>query len=98
VQISRVLHRVGWVGLALVAALLLFAVAADLIADRDSGLPSDPARVGQQQVRLRSCPCQRFARHSRELICAMDTQFFAGLVEGIGGWSRVDLVPGPTLG
>lgn len=40
---SRVLHRVGWVGLALVAALLLFAVAADLIADRDSGLPSDHA-------------------------------------------------------
>jgi hypothetical protein len=39
----RVAHRVGWIGLTLVAALLMFAVVSDLAADRRSGLPADHA-------------------------------------------------------
>jgi hypothetical protein len=38
---SRALHRVGWVGMAVVGAFLLFAVAADLSSDRSAGLPAD---------------------------------------------------------
>jgi hypothetical protein len=38
---SRVLHRVGWIGSAIVGVFLLFAVAADLAADRSTGLPAD---------------------------------------------------------
>jgi predicted ArsR family transcriptional regulator len=53
----------------------------------------EPVRADRQRVRLRNCPYQRLARHSRELICAMNVQFFAGVVEGIGGRVRVDLVP-----
>jgi predicted ArsR family transcriptional regulator len=53
----------------------------------------EPVRADRQRVRLRNCPYQRLAQHSRELICAMNVQFFAGVVEGIGGRVRVDLVP-----
>jgi predicted ArsR family transcriptional regulator len=53
----------------------------------------EPVRTDRQHVRLRNCPYQRLARHSRELICAMNVEFFAGVVEGIGGRVRVDLVP-----
>ena len=35
------LHRIGWIGLTVVGALLVFAVAADLAADSRSGLPAD---------------------------------------------------------
>jgi hypothetical protein len=38
---SRVLHRVGWIGLTIVGVFLLFAVAADLASDRSTGLPAD---------------------------------------------------------
>ena len=37
----KVLHRIGWIGLTVVGALLVFAVAADLAADSRSGLPAD---------------------------------------------------------
>jgi hypothetical protein len=40
---TRVLHRIGWIGLTLVGALMLFAVASDLAADHTTGLPSDHA-------------------------------------------------------
>jgi predicted ArsR family transcriptional regulator len=53
----------------------------------------EPVRVDRQRVRLRNCPYQRLARHSRELICAMNVEFFVGVVEGIGGRVRVDLAP-----
>jgi predicted ArsR family transcriptional regulator len=53
----------------------------------------EPVRTERQLVRLRNCPYQRLARHSRELICAMNAEFFTGVVEGIGGRVRVDLVP-----
>lgn len=35
------LHRVGWIGLTIVGAFLVFAVAADLAADSSTGLPGD---------------------------------------------------------
>jgi hypothetical protein len=38
---TKVLHRVGWIGLTLIAAFLLFAVANDLRADHSTGLPVD---------------------------------------------------------
>jgi hypothetical protein len=41
--VTRVLHRVGWIGLALTAAFLLFAVANDLRADHSTGIPVDHA-------------------------------------------------------
>lgn len=37
----RALHRVGWIGLTLVGAFMLFAVASDLAADHRSGIPVD---------------------------------------------------------
>ncbi|GIH19586.1 hypothetical protein [Rugosimonospora africana] len=37
----RVLHRIGWIGLTVVDAFLVFAVAADLTADHRDGLPAD---------------------------------------------------------
>lgn len=40
-SMTRILHRVGWIGLTLVGALMLFAVASDLAADHRSGLPTD---------------------------------------------------------
>jgi hypothetical protein len=40
---TRVLHRIGWIGLTLVGALMLFAVASDLTADHRTGIPSDHA-------------------------------------------------------
>jgi len=39
----RMLHRIGWIGLTVVGALMVFAVASDLTADRRTGLPSDHA-------------------------------------------------------
>ena len=53
----------------------------------------EPVRTDRQHVRLRNCPYQQLARHSRELICTMNAEFFSGVVEGIGGRVRVDLVP-----
>jgi hypothetical protein len=55
----RVLHRVGWIGLTLVGALMLFAVASDLANDRKSGLPVDHAGTfaklaGQPFAQLRA--------------------------------------------
>jgi hypothetical protein len=38
---ARLLHRVGWIGLTLIGALMLFAVASDLAADRQTGIPGD---------------------------------------------------------
>jgi len=38
---TKVLHRVGWIGLTLIGAFLLFAVANDLRADHGTGLPVD---------------------------------------------------------
>lgn len=40
---TKVLHRVGWIGLVLIAAFLLFAVANDLRADHSTGIPVDHA-------------------------------------------------------
>lgn len=39
----RTLHRIGWIGLTLVGALMLFAVASDLVADHGPGIPKDHA-------------------------------------------------------
>jgi hypothetical protein len=41
--VSTVLHRIGWIGLTVVAAFLLVAVASDLSTDHVTGLPSDHA-------------------------------------------------------
>jgi hypothetical protein len=41
--VVRVAHRVGWIGLTLVAVLLMFAVVSDLAADSRSRLPADHA-------------------------------------------------------
>jgi hypothetical protein len=40
---TRLLHRIGWIGLTLVGALMVFAVASDLAADYKTGIPSDHA-------------------------------------------------------
>lgn len=39
--VSRLLHRVGWIGLTLVGAFMLFAVASDLRSDRSARIPND---------------------------------------------------------
>jgi hypothetical protein len=41
--VTKVLHRIGWIGLTVVGAFLLFAVAADLASDHRDGLPADHA-------------------------------------------------------
>lgn len=38
---AKLLHHIGWIGLTVIAALLLFAVANDLRADNASGIPVD---------------------------------------------------------
>jgi hypothetical protein len=38
---SRILHRIGWIGLTVVGALMVFAVASDLRSDHSPGLPQD---------------------------------------------------------
>jgi hypothetical protein len=38
-SMTTILHRIGWIGLTLIAAFLLFAVANDLRADRSTGIP-----------------------------------------------------------
>ena len=40
---ARVLHRVGWIGLTVVGAFLLFGVTADLTGDHRTGIPTDHA-------------------------------------------------------
>jgi hypothetical protein len=40
---TKVLHRIGWIGLTLVGALMVFAVVSDLTADHRTGLPTDHA-------------------------------------------------------
>jgi hypothetical protein len=40
---TKILHRIGWIGLTVIAAFLLFAVANDLGADRSTGIPVDHA-------------------------------------------------------
>jgi len=67
--------------------------ALSLVEDVASGCGFEPVRGDRRFVRLRNCPYQRLARHSRELICGMNTEFFTGIVEGIGGRVRVDLAP-----
>jgi hypothetical protein len=41
--VAKLLHRIGWIGLTVVGAFLLFAVAADLAADHRDGVPADHA-------------------------------------------------------
>ena len=53
----------------------------------------EPVRTDRRHVRLRNCPYQRLAQHSRELICTMNAEFFSGVVDGIGGRVRVTLTP-----
>lgn len=38
---TKNLHRIGWIGLTLVGALMLFAVTSDLAADHRTGIPTD---------------------------------------------------------
>jgi hypothetical protein len=38
-----ILHRIAWIGLTFIGALMLFAVASDLAADHRTGLPADHA-------------------------------------------------------
>lgn len=38
---TKTLHRIGWIGLTLVGALMLFAVTSDLAADHRTGIPAD---------------------------------------------------------
>jgi hypothetical protein len=40
---KKILHRIGWIGLTVIGAFLLFAVANDLRADRSAGIPVDHA-------------------------------------------------------
>jgi hypothetical protein len=44
---ARTLHRIGWIGLTVVGAFLLFAVVADLSADAGTGIPADHAGAFQ---------------------------------------------------
>ena len=53
----------------------------------------EPVRADRHLVRLRNCPYQRLAKHSRELICAMNGEFFSGVAEGIGGRVQVNVTP-----
>ncbi len=39
----KILYRIGWIGLTVVGAFMLFAVASDLTADHGTGLPTDHA-------------------------------------------------------
>lgn len=41
----KLLHRVGWIGLTVIGALLAFGVTADLVGDARDGLPADHAGV-----------------------------------------------------
>jgi hypothetical protein len=47
ISMTKILHRIGWIGLTLIAAFLLFAVANDLRADRSTGIPVDHAGAFQ---------------------------------------------------
>lgn len=38
---DRILHRIGWIGLTVIGAFLLFAVTSDLVADHSTGIPAD---------------------------------------------------------
>ena len=40
---TKLLHRIGWIGLTLVGAFMVFAVVSDLTADHRTGLPTDHA-------------------------------------------------------
>jgi hypothetical protein len=44
---TKILHRIGWIGLTLISAFLLFAVANDLRADSSTGIPVDHAGAFQ---------------------------------------------------
>ena len=53
----------------------------------------EPVRAERKITRLRNCPFHRLAERSRELICGMNVEFFAGVVDGVGGPVQVTLVP-----
>jgi predicted ArsR family transcriptional regulator len=67
--------------------------ALSLVEDVAAECGFEPLRGDRRGLRLRNCPYQRLARHSRELICGMNTEFFTGVVEGTGGRIGVQLVP-----
>ena len=43
---------------------------------------------------LRNCPFQRVAGRAPELVCALNQDFLAGLLHGLGA-RRVDAIPQP---
>jgi predicted ArsR family transcriptional regulator len=60
-----------------------------------AGSGFEPVRADREVVRLGNCPFQRLAEGSPDLVCGMNTAFFTGIVEAIGGPVRVQLAPWP---
>jgi hypothetical protein len=48
--VTRILHRIGWIGLTAIGAFLLFAAINDLRADHDQGLPTDHVAAFSNQA------------------------------------------------
>jgi predicted ArsR family transcriptional regulator len=61
------------------------------------GLGYEPT-VGRDCVRLRNCPFHGVAEVARELTCTTNHTFVAGVLEGLGGSSRVEAVLEPPEG
>jgi predicted ArsR family transcriptional regulator len=49
----------------------------------------EPVRSSGHSVRLMNCPFQPLAQNATEVVCAMNAQFMAGLIEGLGVDSAV---------
>jgi predicted ArsR family transcriptional regulator len=55
-----------------------------------------PARaLTQLQLELRNCPFQQLARTASELVCGLNRDFVAGLLQGLGA-RRVEAVLDPA--
>ena len=54
----------------------------------------EPARV-DQVLRLRNCPFHPFAGAAPELVCGLNREFLAGVIEGLGADSAIEAVLAP---
>ena len=57
----------------------------------------EPSIEGDGTMRLRSCPFHALAEQNREIVCGLNRELVAGVVEGIGNRS-VDAVLAPEPG
>lgn len=60
-----------------------------------AGIGFEPVRADREVVRLRNCPFHRLAQGSPELVCGINTAFFTGIAEAVGGPVQVHLAPWP---